>query len=490
MKDLLTRLDNYCSREYVPMHMPGGKRNTDLLKMSNPYGLDITEIDGFDNMHNAQGIIKEAFERAAKVFGADETLFLVNGSSAGIMAAICGATRKRDKVIVARNIHISVANAVYMNELNPVYVYPHEKKFANLNMDITYEDNRAVTGIAGEIKKESIEKLLVENPDARAVIITSPTYEGVVSDVAAIAEIVHRYNCILIVDEAHGAHFHFDRHFPDSAVKQGADLVIQSIHKTLPSLTQTALLHINRGMVDVERVKMYWNMYQTTSPSYILLAAIDRCVSIMQDSSDIMAEYVEKLNALRGQLRKLKIIKLLETSDISKLVLYCDDGKKLYNTLKDRFNIQLEMASRKYVVAMTSVADKDEYYEKFAEALSIIDSEYMEMSKLMEENEALDGVASLYTFVENKRKCSIYDAINSDKEFVMLEKSAGKICAATVCFYPPGIPLINPGEIISDEVINCIKRGIAAGLELIGLEEIGPETEKYNVRELNILCVK
>ena len=209
----------------------------------------------------------------------------------------------------------------------------------------------------------------------RAVIITSPTYEGIVSDVKKIAEIVHRYGKILIVDEAHGAHFAFHEAFPESAVFCGADAVIQSIHKTLPSLTQTALLHL-QGNIDKERVRRYWDMYQTTSPSYVLMGGIDRCMTVLETKGKpLFNAYVTRLLALRKKLETLTNIRLFPTDDISKIVLLVRDGKELYQELLNKYHIQLEMASLQYVIAMTSIGDTDEYYERFFEALRQIDDE-------------------------------------------------------------------------------------------------------------------
>ena len=281
--DKLTELEY---EDILPMHMPGSKRNSELMSMPDPVKMDITEITGFDNLHNATGIIKECAIEAARIFGADETYLLVNGSTAGVMAAICGATHSGDKVLVARNVHRSVINALYLGQLNPEYIFPEMKC--------------PEAGIYGAVKPEDIEEAFKgskriecgnnvdgsaehsKSSDIKAVIITSPTYEGIVSDISAISEIVHRYGAVLIVDQAHGAHFGFNEEFPESAVRQGADAVITSVHKTLPALTQTALLHINRGRIDADRVKMFWNMFQSTSPSYILMGSIDNCVTILR----------------------------------------------------------------------------------------------------------------------------------------------------------------------------------------------------------------
>ncbi len=450
-KDLYERLIEYKQEDYVPMHMPGAKRNGDLFKMVNPYDIDITEIDGFDNLHHATNIIKEASSRCAKLFGADETLFLVNGSSAGILSAICGATNQLDTVLVARNAHRSVYNAIYLNQLNPIYIYPEKVSDA---------------GIYGAIKAEQIEKALQLNPDIKAVIITSPTYEGIVSNVTSIAEIVHKYNKVLIVDEAHGAHLNFHDYFPESAVTCGADIVIQSIHKTLPSFTQTALLHMNGNRINRKRIKMYWDMYQTTSPSYILMAGIDRCMSILEkDSEELFNNYVSRLQRLRDKIDQLHYIKLFPVDDLSKIVLIVPDGKKFYNILLKQYKIQLEMASASYVIAMTSIGDTDEYYKRFISALSEIDKE---MDGQMQCNQSLE---SMITLKPAEVVMNIYDATNYEHiKKLDYNKTNGYISASQICIYPPGIPLVNPGEKITSEIINITDHAIEHGLEVIGVE--------------------
>ncbi len=454
MSDILDRLKQLKNDDMVPMHMPGAKRNIDICSMQNPYGIDITEIDGFDNFHNPTGIIKYGFERAAKLFGAKESLFLINGSSAGILSAICGATNRGDKIIVARNVHCSVVHAIYINQLRPLYVYP---KIID-----------AYCGIYGAVNPDDIQKLFISNKEVSAVVITSPTYEGMISDIKKISDIVHKYGAILIVDEAHGAHFHFHQEFPASAVCCGADLVIQSIHKTLPALTQTALLHICSDNVNIEKVKMYWNIYQTTSPSYILMASIDQCITIIeQNGSQLYAQYIYRLLNLRSEIKKLHYIKLIDTDDISKIVLCIKNGKVFYNVIKDIYNIQLEMASLHYVIAMTSVCDTDEYYDRFLYALRNLDTKEVEMSNDLKDISNSD-------IVEAKTCTTIYDALNKafcgECELVQLKNSIGRVACKNVCFYPPGINLINSGELITENIVKKIADGIINGLEVIGLE--------------------
>lgn len=477
--DILAKLEEYSKAGYVPMHMPGGKRNTEFASTS---ALDITEIDGFDNMHNADGIIKNASERAAILYGADKTLMLVNGSTAGILSAVCGATRRKGKIIVARNCHVSVYNALIMAQLEPVYVIPEvEEK----------------TGIYRGLTLEQIRKCIEANADVQAVIITSPTYEGIVSEVREIAGFLHEKGIPLIVDEAHGAHFKFSEEFPESAVEAGADLVINSIHKTLPALTQTALLHISGNYVDYDKVERFWNIYQTTSPSYILMASIDRCMGIIEEQGDyIFKEYTNRLKKLRENIAKFKNIKLLASDDISKIILICDDGKYLYDRLLKEYKVQLEMASFKYAIAMTSVADKQEYYDRFLNALQEIDASWKveskdsgnDVGKSGKEHEGC-GMRVVRT-VGDAGEGADY-AINNKPEVCMCPANAidlmdengyedlsvnspdicGRISMSSVLIYPPGMPVVNVGERITGDVCRIINNAIDAGLEVPGLKE-------------------
>ena len=309
MSTIYEKLKKYSDSDYYGFHMPGHKRNLDLMPGVSPYKIDITEIDGFDDLHHAEGILLEAQRRAAKVCHADETHFLVNGSTVGILSAIAGVTKKGDTILVARNCHKSVYHAIYMNELNPVYLYPHFDEDVQLNTEISAQD---------------VSRALDDHPQIRAVVIVSPTYDGVVSDVAAISEVVHRKGLPLIVDEAHGAHFGFHPEFPKRANEQGADLVINSLHKTLPALTQTALLHINGTIVERKRVRKYLDMLQSSSPSYVLMAGMDACMGLIAErGEELFAAYVERLLRLRNRLLELQNLKLVETEnyDISKVFI-------------------------------------------------------------------------------------------------------------------------------------------------------------------------
>lgn len=482
MKSLYDKLAEYSQAGYVPMHMPGHKRNTGLMK-NRIAATDITEIDGFDNLHHPEGIILDEMRRAAYGYGSRKTWFMVNGSSIGLMSAIMALTHRRDKIIVARNCHVSVYNAIVQNELEPVYIYPESV------------DN---LGITRGINPKDIENKLIEHSvhnvdnsvdcEIKAIVITSPTYEGFVSDVKSISMIAHRYNVPLIVDEAHGAHFMFDDAFPESALSDGADVVVQSLHKTLPSYTQTAVVHLGRNALKPDeyeyKLNAYIDIFQSTSPSYILMGSISHCLSFMFSEAGKIAvrDYVVRLNELRRKISSLKNIHMEDTDDISKIVLFtvnsCLQGKQLYDILLHKYRIQLEMASLRYVIAMTSVGDTDEYYDRFFEALQEIDSDPVMSSKDVVQSQVIssDGQDTVHAAVSCHNElvyipAEMFCRDCSDSELVEADKADGRICAEKVVVYPPGIPVVMPGERINKDVVQCITESIDNRLEVIGVTE-------------------
>ena len=472
MYNIFDKLKNYSDSDYYAFHMPGHKRNLDLMDGTSPYRIDITEIDGFDDLHHAEGILKEAQERAARVYRADETHFLVNGSTVGILSAILGTTEKGDSILVARNCHKSVYHAIYLNELDPVYLYP---KFDT------------ELGLSTEIDAEDVRKALEEHPEIRAVMIVSPTYDGVVSDIEKIAEIVHEAGCPLIVDEAHGAHFGFDPYFPKSANVYGADLVINSLHKTLPALTQTALLHVNGGRVNRRKVKRYLDMLQTSSPSYILMASIDACIHLLEETQiqthNIFEEYASHIDILRKELKELKHLKIIETEntdryDRSKFVISVKhapmSSHELYETLLQKYHLQMEMLAGTYVLAMTTAGDTQEGLDRLKAALLEIDAELdTEFAMKIDDTDLpLSGkqpsLEKVWTIAEAVNRRDEAQSRQTDSEEILYfgnpgkaEKrsfadSAGCISLEYAYLYPPGSPLIVPGERITQEAVEII----------------------------------
>ncbi len=464
---LYNRLREYSRSDYYGFHMPGHKRQLNMLGSEPAYSIDITEIEGFDDLHHAEGLLKRAQERAAKVYHGEETHFLINGSSVGILSAVAGVTKRGDTVLVARNCHKSVYHAIEMNGLNPVYLAPGFHASMQMNTEVFAEDVKAA---------------LRANPKIRAVVIVSPTYEGVISDVEAIVGAAHEKGIPVIVDEAHGAHFGFHSYFPENSNKKGADIVIHSLHKTLPSLTQTALLHINGNLVRREKVRRFIHMLQSSSPSYILMASMDSCIEMLENRrQELFEPYVRSLQALREELQALKGLKLVWTDryDPSKLVISGEDigltGKMLYRILLEKYHLQMEMAAGKYVLAMTTVGDTQEGFRRLSCALSEIDVENRRKGR-----ESLQKTGNIpclpapdvvYNSSEIEEMLEHFHETGVNRvEARLWRDSVGYVSVEYAYLYPPGIPLIVPGERVSQEAADMLQWYYEMGFSIEGLK--------------------
>ena len=468
MERLYRALEIYSQEDYYPFHMPGHKRNPDTVNTDLPFDRDITEIEGFDNLHHPEGILKKAQETAANVYGTKECYYSVNGSTAALLAAVSAAVPRKGQILVARNCHKAVYHALYLRNLIPTYVYPQ--------MDQKWWIN-------GGISPDKVERALAENPEIKAVLLTSPTYDGVVSDIEKIAEIVHRYEIPLIVDEAHGAHFHFSNYFPTSAAELGADLVIQSFHKTLPSMTQTAVLHNCSDRVDSRLIRRFMGIYQSSSPSYILMASMDACMEKMSsDGNEMFREFTKILEKARRRLSECKYIRLVSPEigtagvfdyDRSKLLFstrYASmTGSELAQILLEKYHIQVEMETEHYVLALAAVGDSEEGFERLCQAIEEIDQE--EAQKKKEKREAEEPKAGRTAYTSLSQFMSITEAMESESEIRKLEESVGRISAEFGYLYPPGIPLIVPGEQITGQFIRNMRIYMEEGLYLQGLED-------------------
>lgn len=501
---LYEALAEYSRSGYYPYHMPGHKRNKEAGEMAQYYGIDITEIDGFDNLHHAEGILLEAQRRANRMYGNEgtETFYLVNGSTCGVLASVMAATERGAEILIARNCHKSVYHAAILQELGLRYYYPSVI---------------GTCGICDGVSAKEIGRLLEEYPDCRAVVITSPTYEGILSDVHAVADVVHAHDRILIVDEAHGAHLGLEEAVPPGAISGGADLVIHSLHKTLPAMTQTALLHVQGERVDRGKLRRYLSMLQTSSPSYVLMASIDSCVrylethgakryAYMRRQYDIFCKKIEKCRYIRigsiacGTNVPDESHKPQENCparkryhmagwDLGKLVIYVRDGilsgRHLYDLLRDDFHLQMEMAADKYVLAIMTIMDTQEGWQRLADALVQIDDrieagEIMSLAGNTDEETGLTetgpygrGPASCGCKTADCEKGMIARAYLGGRREVPLEESVGKVAADFINLYPPGIPLVAPGEIVDKEMAAWIQKSMQTGLEVQGVTAEG-----------------
>ena len=456
---LTEQLKRYDESNIYPFHMPGHKRRICLPK--DAYHLDITEIDGFDNLHAASGILAEEQRRYADLVGAKQSYFLVNGSTCGILAAISATVPRKGTILIARNSHKSAYNAMYMRQLYAEYVYP----------EMTHLD------IQGMICREQVEAILQTRKNISAVYLTSPTYDGIVSDIASIAQVVHEYNLPLIVDEAHGAHFGMHPMFPQSAVHLGADLVIQSVHKTLPAFTQSAVLHICSDRVSKEEIERFLAIYESSSPSYVLMAGISRARAFLEtEGAERFGELEQNLKRFYEKTTNLRALHVMRTDefedsrvyakDLSKILIRTEgssiNGKQLYDLLLKRYGLQLEMCSGEYVTALCTLMDEAEGFERLADALLEIDAA-LENCKGSE----YGFVAQMYR--KKEQKCAITEALEGKTEILPLKQACGRVSASYVYLYPPGIPLLVPGEIIDAEFLEDVEKMQMRGLKPEGL---------------------
>lgn len=448
--DLLRQLTEYAESGAYPFHMPGHKRNAAELPDGLPYSIDITEIDGFDDLHAPEGVLQDLNRRLSQVFGAEYSFALVNGSTCGILAGIAAAVGRGDTVLMARNCHRSVYNAVALLGLRPVYLQP---------------PTDAATGISGSIAPESVRAALEQHADVRLLVLTSPTYDGVLSNIAEIAEIAHQKNIPVLVDEAHGAHLAFTKQKSLSAVQAGADIVIHSLHKTLPSLTQTAAAHICGSRISPAEFTHQLSVFETSSPSYVLLASVAACVRFLEERAEAaFAAYETRLQCFSEYCRTLKKLSVLCKGadtltahpsffafDGGKLPIVTThtalDGAALLQRLRKDYALEGEMAATSYALLMTSVCDTDEGFSRLTRALAEIDRTA----------ELSDCLPCFQTLPLPKLYCTPAEAAIHKTQSLILQACVGRVSAETVLCYPPGIPLVVPGEVISAEAVQAVE---------------------------------
>ena len=441
----------------VSFHMPGHKGKNTLIEWGKyiPY-IDTTEVEGLDNLLEPRGIIKESQELAAEVYGAKATIYGVNGSTGSIYIALSAITKPGDKVLIQRNCHKAVYNAMILNRLNPIYMYP------NYN-----EEHNVLTGLY----PEEIEEILQNNQDIKAVVMTYPNYYGVCSDLEKIAEIVHKYNKVLMVDEAHGPHMSFSDKLPISALEAGADIVIHSTHKTLPSFTQTSMIHVGTDRIDLNKLRDRFALYTTTSPSYLFTASNEIAAAYMDGEGRERLDWsVDKVNEVIERLQKIDRVfvftgddfdSTIKAKDNTKILFKIDGikGSKVKKILRTDHNIRLEMSDYYYGLILTSLMNDEEDYEKLIKAIEEIaaTAPYEEINSVSIEMPTPQVVMNLAAAYYGK------------KELVDLESAIGRVSAASIIPYPPGIPLIVPGEMITRELYDHIIMTMENGLEIVGL---------------------
>jgi len=480
---MFQQLKNY-NRKIKSFHMPGHKGGK-LTLVNNIHQIDVTEVDGTDDLHHPTGIIKDTQDYISKVYGSGKSYMLVNGSTGGILSAISCVVNSRDSIIIGRNCHKAVYNSILINQLDPIYLYPE------LNQQY---------GFFEQINPSDLEKLVSENQHIKAVVITSPTYEGIVSDIKLIAEITHKYEKVLIVDEAHGAHFVFSEYLPKSALELGADIVIQSTHKTLPCLTQTAIMHVSEKAINCNRVNLhqlekFLSIYQTSSPSYVFMTSIEMGIKYMHEHK---IEYLEWLFELEGLIniqsskygRWLYEIKDSKFCDVTRLTYLIHDslntmtGWQLNDLLRSRHHIQVELSSQNYIIGITTIADSMHDIQEFMNTIELVFEQFILENKVKE-----DHLISINKIINNpivfiekqidksriaeinkpKQIVTIYETSLKKSKSLLIRKSVGEISSEFIIPYPPGIPIVVPGEEISLEIVKYIEYLVENKMEVYGI---------------------
>lgn len=447
----------YNYKRAVRFHMPGhkGKSVYDLAKFIPE--IDVTEVEGVDNLHGAKGIIDKSQKKASDIYKTKKTFYSVNGTTAGIYAAITASVKPGEEILIQRNCHKCIYNSLVIGRIKGHYIYPK------------YDDENNILTI---IDPKEIDHILSKNKNIKAVVITYPTYFGICSDIKSISDIVHKHERILIVDEAHGSHLKFNTDLPVSAESAGADIIVQSTHKTLPAYTQSSMVHLNSDRVDEDRLAKMMSMYQSTSPSYILMASLDIAMDYMSEKG------IEKLKSINliidrfiGNMSKIQGIDILKGNkdyelDKTKIVINAVKlgltGRDLESILRDDYNIELEMSDLYHALAMVSVMNTKGDLDKLYLALKDIDNSYSPEQFKVKKN-----IKYLYP----KKEIEIYEAFNEDSQFVSLEDALGEVSADYIIPYPPGVPILAPGEVLTNDIIDYINEMIDADIEILGIKE-------------------
>ena len=466
-------LEAFRKKRVVPFDVPGHKRgrgNPELRELLGEkcVNLDVNSMKPLDNLCRPVSVIRDAEQLAAEAFGAAHAFFMVGGTTSSVQSMVLSSTKAGDKIILPRNVHKSVINALVLNGAVPVYINPEV-------------DSRLGISLGMEISE--VEKAIRENPDAKAVLVNNPTYYGICSDLRSIVKLAHAHNMLCLVDEAHGTHFYFGPNMPVNAMAAGADMASVSMHKSGGSLTQSSLL-LTGPNVNWEYVSQIINLTQTTSASYLLLSSLDisRRNLYMRGESSFskvaeMAEYArEEINTIGGFYaygRELINGSSIFDFDVTKLSVYTRDiglaGIEVYDLLRDEYDIQIEFGDIANILAYVSIGDRIQDIERLVGALADIKRLYScDPSKMLN----TEYIAPLV-------KVSPQEAFYAKDESLPIGETAGRICSEFVMCYPPGIPILAPGEVITQEIIEYINYAKEKGCSMQGPED--PEVNNINV---------
>ncbi|MCH1964689.1 aminotransferase class I/II-fold pyridoxal phosphate-dependent enzyme [Paraclostridium sordellii] len=455
---IINSLNKIIDDNIISFHMPGHKKGfiyeslgyEKLLKSI--YKLDTTEIPGTDNLHSPEDAIRKSLEMASEAFKSDKTYYLVNGSTCGIEAAITSIVKPKEKIIINRDCHQSAINACIIGDIEPVYINTSINEYSNI--------------IEG-VKVEDVKLVIDKNLDAKALFLTYPTYFGNTFNLKEICDYAHSKNMCVIVDEAHGAHLGLSEELPETALSQGADLVIQSTHKTLPSFTQSSMLHVKGNKVDIDKLSSMLRITQTSSPSYLLMASLEIAVDIyLNKGKDLMESLLNNIENFKDSINFLKYIKIDYSNDKTKIYLNTKNlgitGYELENILRQNYKIQVELSNYYGVLLIATIGNTKDEFDKLKEAL-------IDIEKSIKNKDILRDVD--YPMEIPKKILTPREAFYSNKKSVKINDSIGKISGDYIIPYPPGISLVSPGEIITKEIIDYILQCREKGMNVSGVKD-------------------
>lgn len=457
-KLIIEELNNIVDNKLISFHVPGHKLGKiyDKLNYTNTlnkiYSMDTTEIPGTDNLHSPEGIIKESQERASEVFKSDETYFLINGSTCGIQAAIMALCPPKSKIIANRDCHQSVINACILGDIDPVYINSEVDKDTNILKGINIDD--AI-------------KVIDSNLDAKAIILTYPTYYGMTYDLKRVCDYAHSKDIAVIVDEAHGAHLGLSEELPKTALEEGADIVIQSTHKTLPSFTQSSMIHIQGDRVNKEQLVSILKIIESSSPSYMLMASLEIAVDIYNKyGTKLMNELLNNIDKLKNSFKENNSIEFYDTDDKTKIFISTINmgliGYELETILREEYNIQVELSNYYGSLLICTIGNDNDDFKSLETALNEILEKYRS-NKNIEKIEYPNNIPV--------KKLTPREAFYKEKKSVKIYESVGKICGEYIIPYPPGISLTSPGEIITNEIIDYMLFCKEKGMNVSGLKD-------------------
>ena len=466
-------LQQFRQMRVVPFDVPGHKRGRGNPELTAFLGeqcvsIDVNSMKPLDNLCHPVSVIREAEELAAEAFGAAHAFLMVGGTTSAVQSMVLSACKRGDKIILPRNVHRSVINALVLCGAIPVYVNPEV-------------DTRL--GISLGMKREQVARAIAENPEAVAVLVNNPTYYGICSDLRAIVDMAHRAGMLCLVDEAHGTHFYFGEHMPVSAMAAGADMAAVSMHKSGGSLTQSSLM-LTGPAVHEGYVRQIINLTQTTSGSYLLMSSLDisrrnlalRGKEIFAKVTDMAGYAREEINAIGGYYafgEELVNGDSIFAFDATKLSIHTRDiglaGIEVYDLLRDEYDIQIEFGDIGNILAYLSIGDRMQEVERLVSALAEIRRLYQRDSRGLLSQEYLAPEVVI----------SPQEAFYARKKSVRLEDSVGCVCSEFIMCYPPGIPILAPGERVTEDIIRYIQYAKAKGCSMTGPED--PEINNINI---------